>query len=73
MNRIPASRAATPSKIPRASPALAPPDIPLLSEASDVGVAEIDAVADAVADTRAPTNDAELDAVGDLVATINVD
>ena len=38
-----------------------------------MGVAEIDAVADAVADTRAPTNDAEFDAVGDLVATTKVD
>lgn len=33
----------------------------------------MDAVADAVADTRAPTKDAEFDAVGDLVATSRVD
>lgn len=38
-----------------------------------MGVAEIEAVADAVAETRAPTNDAELDVDGDFVATIKVD
>lgn len=74
-NKIPASRAATPTRIPRARPAFAPPDMPALSpsEASDVGVAEMDAVADAVTDTRAPTSEPEFEAVGDFVATIRVD
>jgi hypothetical protein len=59
MNKMPASKAATPTKIPRARPALAPPDMPSLSEASDVGVAEMEAVAEAVADTSAPTSEPE--------------
>jgi hypothetical protein len=33
----------------------------------------MEAVADAVAETRAPTNEAECEADGDLVATIKVD
>jgi hypothetical protein len=74
--RIPTSRAATPSKIPRASPAFAPPDIPSLSVGADEadGVAEI--VEEAVAEmtpTTPTTDESGEDGVGDLVATTRVD
>lgn len=47
--------------------------MPESSAAAALGEADIEAVADAVAVTRAPTNEAEFEGVGDFVATIRVD
>ena len=47
--------------------------MPESSAAALLGEADIEAVADAVAETRAPINEAEFEGVGDFVATIRVD